>query len=182
MTENTPVTAEPECPLADRENPLLPPDFRSNEMMRRGMDDVRRIQDELRIVAMLSANRSLADMFWDCDHMACESWWMDDRYYHLFMLLMALERTGAEKNFWARINAKGKELIAEQITADKRWTAYLEFLGKKADERRALRDAAKKAECERLDASIARYEAQQREFQDDAPIDVFSSSAASSAE
>lgn len=73
-----------------------------------------RLSDELRIVATLSAQRDLAPMFYEQEHMHVSSWWLDQKFYHLFMLLLFLEWDAEEKDFWARIKAKGREIIKEE--------------------------------------------------------------------
>jgi hypothetical protein len=89
-------------------------DFRASEEVRRMMLIDERLSDELRIVAMLSVQRNLADIYYPLEHMQVESWWLDKKLFYVFMLLLTLEYESAEKDFWKRINSKGKELIAEQ--------------------------------------------------------------------
>lgn len=89
-------------------------DFHATEEARRLMVWDERLADELRIVAMLSVDRSLADLYYAETHLHQPSWWLNPAYYHMFMLLLTLEFHQEEKDFWKRIKTKGKELIAEE--------------------------------------------------------------------
>lgn len=76
--------------------------------------------EELAIVSKILVKKELADEYFQYHHMQCDTWWENQKYYHLFMLLLHMRFDGEPEGFWKRIKDKGIELLAETEAVDVR--------------------------------------------------------------